>query len=229
MSLHVASATKDITLEANSQTTANGNNGGQIVIQAEGGTNLTVQAFAAKLARTLYDLQRDATSAGVQLSQAKYEFSFRQQNQTVKLAPGSLAPLAVQLGEVKAICDLLIAAKINAFIWDKYRIISTPIVRPEYQGIRVTPNIYTPLEEIDTFTTAMEDLLKNGLHLLVLRLQASDLLRGGRRQSALLGLARHLELRRLHHSRDLSQVAISHAAHEIEFDRRETRVMVGHI
>jgi hypothetical protein len=27
----------------------------------------------------------------------------------------------------------------------------------------VTPNIYTPLEEIDTFVMAMEDLLKNGV------------------------------------------------------------------
>ncbi len=55
------------------------------------------------------------------------------------------------------------AAKINAFMWDKYRIVTTPIQRDEYNGIRVTPNIYTPLEEIDTFVMAMEDLLKNGL------------------------------------------------------------------
>jgi selenocysteine lyase/cysteine desulfurase len=48
-------------------------------------------------------------------------------------------------------------------MWDKYRIITTAINRPEYNGIRVTPNIYTPLEEIDTFIDAMEDLLKNGL------------------------------------------------------------------
>ena len=33
----------------------------------------------------------------------------------------------------------------------------------DYQGIRVTPNIYTTLEEIDTFVAAMEDLLKNGV------------------------------------------------------------------
>ena len=31
----------------------------------------------------------------------------------------------------------------------------------DYQGLRVTPNIYTTLEEIDTFSTAIEDLLKN--------------------------------------------------------------------
>lgn len=55
------------------------------------------------------------------------------------------------------------ARSINAFMWDRYRIVTTPITRPEYNGIRVTPNIYTTLEEIDTFVMAMEDLLKNGL------------------------------------------------------------------
>jgi len=29
--------------------------------------------------------------------------------------------------------------------------------------LRVTPNIYTPLEEIDTFVEAMQNVLKNGL------------------------------------------------------------------
>jgi selenocysteine lyase/cysteine desulfurase len=55
------------------------------------------------------------------------------------------------------------AADINRFLWNRYRIITTAITRDDYQGIRVTPNIYTTLEEIDTFSMAMEDLLKNGL------------------------------------------------------------------
>jgi len=41
-------------------------------------------------------------------------------------------------------------------LWDKWRIIATPIVHAEYEGIRVTPNVYTTLEEIDTFAGAME-------------------------------------------------------------------------
>ena len=40
-------------------------------------------------------------------------------------------------------------------LWDKWRIIATPIVHAEYEGIRVTPNVYTTLEEIDTFAEAM--------------------------------------------------------------------------
>jgi selenocysteine lyase/cysteine desulfurase len=55
------------------------------------------------------------------------------------------------------------AVDINRFLWSKYRIITTAITRDDYQGIRVTPNIYTTLEEIDTFASAMEELLKNGV------------------------------------------------------------------
>jgi isopenicillin-N epimerase len=54
------------------------------------------------------------------------------------------------------------AADINRFLWDKYRIITATIARSDYQGVRVTPNIYTTLEEIDTFSTAMDDLLERG-------------------------------------------------------------------
>ena len=41
-------------------------------------------------------------------------------------------------------------------LWDKWRIIATPINHAEYTGIRVTPNVYTTLDEIDTFGDAME-------------------------------------------------------------------------
>jgi isopenicillin-N epimerase len=55
------------------------------------------------------------------------------------------------------------APKVARHIWDKHRIVVTPIVHDEYQGIRVTPNIYTTLEEIDTFAAAIEGLVRTGL------------------------------------------------------------------
>ena len=48
-------------------------------------------------------------------------------------------------------------------LWTKYRIITAAIKHAEYQGLRITPNIYTTLDEIDTFATAIEDLVKNGI------------------------------------------------------------------
>ena len=50
------------------------------------------------------------------------------------------------------------AVKAVQQLWDKWRIIATPIVHAEYEGIRVTPNVYTTLEEIDTFVDAMEKI-----------------------------------------------------------------------
>ncbi|PWN06634.1 aminotransferase class V-fold PLP-dependent enzyme [Rhodohalobacter mucosus] len=48
-------------------------------------------------------------------------------------------------------------------LWRKYRIIVTPIKHPEFEGIRVTPNVYTTLKELDRFADAMKDVLVNGI------------------------------------------------------------------
>src|SRR6266849_1398743 len=53
-------------------------------------------------------------------------------------------------------------SKAYDFLWTKYRIITAAIKRTDYQGLRVTPNVYTTLEEVDTFAAAIADLLKNG-------------------------------------------------------------------
>ena len=56
------------------------------------------------------------------------------------------------------------------FLMDKYKIIVVPLVGGappnsvfDYQALRVSPNVYTTLEEIDTFIEAMEDALKSGV------------------------------------------------------------------
>jgi selenocysteine lyase/cysteine desulfurase len=49
-------------------------------------------------------------------------------------------------------------AKVTARLWERWRIIATPIAHAEYEGARITPNVYTTLEEIDTFTSAMEEM-----------------------------------------------------------------------
>ena len=55
------------------------------------------------------------------------------------------------------------ASKLAAHLWEKYRIWTTAIVTPgEYQGLRITPNVYTTLEEIDTFTDVMARIIKQG-------------------------------------------------------------------
>jgi isopenicillin-N epimerase len=48
--------------------------------------------------------------------------------------------------------------KVVSQLWEKWRIIATPIMHAEYEGLRVTPNVYTTLEEVDTFAVAMEKM-----------------------------------------------------------------------
>jgi selenocysteine lyase/cysteine desulfurase len=56
--------------------------------------------------------------------------------------------------------DGIPAGTIGTKLWDKWRIIATPIAHAEYEGVRVTPNVYTTLDEVDTFADAMETLSK---------------------------------------------------------------------
>ncbi|HXU08826.1 MAG TPA: aminotransferase class V-fold PLP-dependent enzyme [Blastocatellia bacterium] len=53
--------------------------------------------------------------------------------------------------------------KLGAVLWEKYRIICTPIGHEEFKGIRVTPNVYTTLSDIDTFCDAVEKTIRSGL------------------------------------------------------------------
>ncbi len=48
-------------------------------------------------------------------------------------------------------------------LWNRHRIMVVAINHPEFQGIRVSPSVYTTRSELDRFVTAMEDVVKNGV------------------------------------------------------------------
>jgi isopenicillin-N epimerase len=63
--------------------------------------------------------------------------------------------------------DGMEASKIYAYLFDNHRIIVAPLAqgalpgqRFPYQGVRVTPNVYTAVDEVDTFVRAMTKLAK---------------------------------------------------------------------
>jgi selenocysteine lyase/cysteine desulfurase len=53
--------------------------------------------------------------------------------------------------------------KLAQHLFDKRRIIVVPIVHEEFQGLRVTPNVYTRLDEVDLFAEEMEAVRAKGL------------------------------------------------------------------
>jgi isopenicillin-N epimerase len=52
---------------------------------------------------------------------------------------------------------------LSAHLWNTQKIIVTPIGHEACPGIRVTPNVYTTLDEIDRFAEAMEDVIQHGI------------------------------------------------------------------
>jgi selenocysteine lyase/cysteine desulfurase len=52
---------------------------------------------------------------------------------------------------------------IGSYLFTKHRVFTTPIVHEEFKGIRITPNVYTTLNELDRFTDLMEMIARKGL------------------------------------------------------------------
>ncbi len=102
------------------------------------GTNVSAADFSAALRRTVDELTRNAAAASVTL-QPKYDFSFAAQRPLVKFAGGSLEPLAAELGEVKAICDVLFKAKINTlFNLRRPRVSDDDLKGPQSDYLEIT-------------------------------------------------------------------------------------------
>ena len=59
--------------------------------------------------------------------------------------------------------DGLDCVKLGGWLWDKYKIVNTPIVHPAFSGIRITPNVYTTPQEIDAFTSAVSKAVRVGI------------------------------------------------------------------
>src|SRR5438067_1949094 len=52
---------------------------------------------------------------------------------------------------------------IGSYLFSKHRIFTVPIMHEEFQGIRITPNVYTTLGELDRFCDQMELSARKGL------------------------------------------------------------------
>ena len=53
--------------------------------------------------------------------------------------------------------------QLGGYLMSKHRIFTTPIVHDEFSGIRITPNVYTTLWELNRFSNVVADIAKRGL------------------------------------------------------------------
>jgi len=52
---------------------------------------------------------------------------------------------------------------VTKYLFDKHHIFTVPIIHEEFQGIRITPNLYTTLSELDRFCEQMRVIAEKGL------------------------------------------------------------------
>jgi isopenicillin-N epimerase len=52
---------------------------------------------------------------------------------------------------------------LSAWLLAKHRIVNTPIDHPEFKGIRITPNVYTTVDEIDVFAEKVLQGIRKGI------------------------------------------------------------------
>ncbi|MGE5749949.1 MAG: aminotransferase class V-fold PLP-dependent enzyme [Gemmatimonas sp.] len=59
--------------------------------------------------------------------------------------------------------DGLDFSALGTWLMNKHRIVNTPIKHAEFSGLRITPNVYTTLDEIDTFGDKMVEAIHKGI------------------------------------------------------------------
>lgn len=55
------------------------------------------------------------------------------------------------------------SGQLSNWLWDEHRILTVGIGHPEFEGIRVSPSVYSTLEEVDRFSEAMEHAIEHGI------------------------------------------------------------------
>ena len=59
--------------------------------------------------------------------------------------------------------DGLDFSNLGVWLLAKHRIVNTPILHDEFTGLRITPNVYTTVDEIDVFADKMTEAIRKGI------------------------------------------------------------------
>jgi isopenicillin-N epimerase len=79
----------------------------------------------------------------------------------VKILTPLDSPLGAGIGFISI--DGLDPVKLGGWLMSQHRVVQTPITHPEFSGIRVTPNVYTTLDEVDRFAELVQQAIAKGI------------------------------------------------------------------
>jgi selenocysteine lyase/cysteine desulfurase len=83
------------------------------------------------------------------------------ENERVRLHTSLQPDFACGLATVQV--EGIDSARLTDHLWSEHKIITTTIKHEEFEGVRVSPNVYTHLEELDRFCDAVETVIERGI------------------------------------------------------------------
>ncbi len=117
--------------------------------ESSSSNKITDRDFASQLRITVSQLQHTATQQSVLLPSPDYYFTFEAQKKLMNFDPASLDLMAVHLGEIKALCDVLFDAKVNSLDSIRREIISpNDNNTPDYLAEKT---VSTPLADLTPY------------------------------------------------------------------------------
>ncbi|HWA56138.1 MAG TPA: aminotransferase class V-fold PLP-dependent enzyme [Gemmatimonadales bacterium] len=84
-----------------------------------------------------------------------------QESDRVKILTPLDSPYGAGIGLLHI--DGLPPEQLVPWLFDKHKIVSTVIVHPEFNGVRVTPNVYTTTQEVDLFAEKVLEAIRHGV------------------------------------------------------------------
>lgn len=138
-------------------------NAGDIRKYEEIGTHPVAQTLAIAEALTFHE------SIGGKRKEARLRYLrdywakrlLAQSSKRVRLHTSLNPAYSCAIGTVQI--DGIEPSQLTDWLWDKRGILTTAIKHDEFQGVRVTPSVYTTLDELDRFCEAVERAIANGL------------------------------------------------------------------
>lgn len=125
------------------------------------GTHPSANALAVGEALTFYE------GIGPERKAARLRFLFQRWARRLETLKGVKILTPYDPKQSCGLANISIAgmdhAKLGGYLMSEHRIITTPIIHEEFQGMRITPNIYTTTNEVDTFADVMEKVITKGL------------------------------------------------------------------
>ncbi|MDT4898268.1 MAG: hypothetical protein QOH25_3345 [Acidobacteriota bacterium] len=104
---------------------------------------------------------------GAARKEARLRYLSRYWMNRLKDLPGVSFNTSFSDNQSCAIANVAIAgmnpSDIGNYLMSAHKIFTTPIIHDEFRGIRITPNVYTTLKELDRFCNVMETVARKGL------------------------------------------------------------------